>query len=371
MKKVTQRYLPDWVIVGDNSRRVLLQWLLAGAAGLPEEGVLIWIRYGSHLSVSRQNGQWLIETPGILPQTTLCLPPSGSGTAPPFTVSRETRYAVLEGFPFLKQTSLDLVQQLEQQGKEVLVVLLDLPRHQASTDLTVPGEDLAQVYQSYQANHYAVSVLQSAADLPLVLHWRQPLIDRWSKKARGYLRELESRISEIPYDYAWIVEDWGEQNGPLQDQYLDRLFSYQMARRETGPTLWDRFASTACRALFPKSGSGPLAPVADLYRSCLDNPLVFWTVEDDISILMKSLLDQFEAMLTKEQRSGRYRSRTELPPDLDEAAFDSMVALHGDSGTALNAVFRRIIETFLQKDAEICLQKQLEIRYQQLKGMTS
>jgi len=77
-----QRYLPDWVILGEDSpRRVFMDWLLRGAAPCADENCTVWVRYGARLSVMGQDTQYIVETPALLPRMTLCFPPTGVPTA--------------------------------------------------------------------------------------------------------------------------------------------------------------------------------------------------------------------------------------------------------------------------------------------------
>lgn len=360
--------IPDWIILGDNSRALFLQWLFPGAASGTEENGMIWVRHGIRYSCIRQKGQWMMETPMLLPQMTLCFPPAGS-TIFDLEIPRQTRCAVLEEFPFRKQSNMDLIQTFEQRGHEVLVILMDLPRHQGSTDLIAPGVDLSRAAESYRAKHCDVSVMKNAGNLQRVLHWHRPLYDIWVNKVRQYLSGMRERISEIPYDYPSLEEDWRDDGGILQEQTLDRLFSYQTAKREKTENLWDCYAAASRKALFPSSGQGPLLQVAQLYRECLDNHLVFWPVDADVEDFIETLRNAFIAVIDREERRGCYRKKTRFTEQPDEESYLSIVARSGNNGTALNAVFSQMISDFLCKEVQTRLQERLQQRYQQLEGM--
>lgn len=364
----TQRYLPDWVILGDNSRAVFLRWLLSGANLRTDENSVIWVRHGTRVSISQEETQWFIETPVLLPRMTLCFPPPDYAEFDLDTLN-STRYAVLEEFPFRKQSSMDMIQTLESSGKETLVVLMDLPRHQGSTDMTAPGEDLNQARDTYCGERCDVLVMQSIGNLRRILHWHRPMWDAWVKKAREHLFDLHERISEVPYDYLSLEEDWTDDGGLLQEQTMDRLFSYQASKREKKETLWDCYAVASKRALFPSSGQGPLTSVTGLYKECLDNPLVFWPVDADVEDFTDNLRRAFVDALEKEEAAGRYRERTHFPKNLDEESYLRLVALSEGNGTALNAVFSQRIRDFLCDDVKTYLQERLRQRYQQLEGM--
>lgn len=371
--KIKQRYLPDWVILGDNSRTVFLRWLLAGAELKTDENSVIWIRYGIRLSITQQESHWIIETPVLLPRMTLYFPPKG-GLDFSLDTSKRTKYAVLEAFPFRKQTSMDLIRRLESSGSEVLVVLMDLPRHQGSTDLIAPGGDVDEAMEAYRTECCDVSIMQNADNLQSILHWHRPMYDVWADKVRTYHADMYERISEIPLYYLYLIEDWETEDwmdngGPLQVQTMDRLFSYQTAKREKGKNLWDCFAIASKRALFPASGQGPLTPVMELYKECLDNPLVFWSVDTDVEDFMNTLQHEFVKELECEESKGRYRERTQLPDRLDEDSYLRLFARNGDNGIALNAVFRRRIKDYLCDEVKGYLEERLKQRYHQLEGM--
>lgn len=366
---VKQRYVPDWVVLGDNSRMIFLSWLLAGQKLQIEENSVLWIQYGDKLTITRQEEQWIIETPMLLPGQTLCFPLENElGFFPETT--RRTRYAVLEEFPFRKQDRIDLLQRLEAEGNETLVILMDLPRHQGSTDLIAPGKDLEQAVEAYRAEHYDVATMQSADDLQIILHWHRPMQDAWRKKGRKYLAELRERISDIPYDYPYYTEDYWMDDYPiLQEKTMDQLFSYKTAMTEKGKNLWDCYAAASKRALFPTAGGDPFLPVMKLYQECLDNPLVFWSVAADLANFRDSLRSTFVKTLEKEEADGDYRKITKLPEPLNEDRYFQLVARSGRNGTALNAVFSRIIMDFLCEDVKDCMQERLWLRFQQLEDM--
>lgn len=378
MDDTEQRYLPDWVILGDSSRTVFLGWLLLGKQLTAGESSVIWVRDGEVLSILQQAGQWIVETPALLPGMTLCLPPAGEAV-PSLETSGRTRYAVVEAFPFRKQSNIDLIQRLEGRNlasrdqkilnREVLVVLMDLPRHQGSTDLVPPGEDLSQALAAYRAEGLDVFSLRDTSALRRMLHWHRPMYDVWVKRAHSYLSELQGRISGLSADYSFLAEDWEDVGGLLDPQTMDCLFSYQSAKRGKSGNLWNRYAAAANRALFPSAGQSPLAPVEALYRSCLDNPLVFWSVDADAADFMADLRSLFQKSLDQVESAGDYRRKTRFSGQLDEDSYLDLVARSKNQGTALNAVFSQWLNNYLSKDIKNCLQERLRQRCRQLEEM--
>lgn len=368
MDDVKQRYIPDWMILGDNSRKILLDWFLLGKTLSIGENSMIWIRPGTRLSIIQQETYWVIETPVLLPRMTLCFP-SPEGFEINTAMSKKMKYAVIEEFPFRKQSSMDLIQRLYEDGGDVLVVLMNLPRHQGSTDLIAPGEDLEQAVHAYRKENKDVFTMQGVNDLYSILHWHQPLHIAWTNKARRYLADFCERISEVPYDFLGIEEDWRDEGGMLQEQILDALFSYQTTKREKSKNLWDRYASVSRNAIFPTTGYGPLDSVMRLYRECLHNPLVLWSVAEDEKDFIASLQVSFGKALDEEEQKGHYRNTTLLPTRLDENSYLRLAARCGDSGTALNAIFSQKITEFLCSDVKNTLQKRLQKRYQQLEEL--
>lgn len=364
-----QRYLPDWVILGEDSpRRIFMDWLLRGTTLSAGEDCTVWIRYGARLSIAGQDSQYVVETPALLPRMTLCFPPKGVPAAS-LETAKGTKYAVLEEFPFGKQSSMDLLKTLGDGGREALMVLMDLPRRQGSTDIIPPGEDLDKAVEAYRAERFDVSVLRDAGQLGRVLHWHRPMYDAWVEKMRTYLAEMDERVSDVQYDYRFLVEDWQDDGGPLQEQTMDRLFSYSVSRRERGKSLWDRYAAASIRALFPSSGQGPLTPVEKLYRECLDNPLAFWPVDADAESFMGELRRLFLKSLEREESTGNYRRKTRFSGQLDEGRYLDLVARSDHQGTALNAVFSRRIRDYLCDDVKRLLRERLRRRYEQLEEM--
>ena len=368
LAEVKQKYTPDWVFLGDGSRQTLLSWLIPGKELHPGKTDLIWVCYANRVSVSRSEQGWIIRTPMVLPQMVLCFPPLDMIWTD-LDLPENTRYAVLEEFPFRKQSSIELVRQLEEMNHEVLVVLMDLPRHQASTDLLAPGVDLARAVQAYQSDYMEVYKMEPSSRLWGMLHWRRPLYGVWYQKMREELEQFSQRIEELSIDYEFLIVDWMKKDSLLDTESLDRIFSYQTAQRENEATLWDCYASAARRFLFPATGQGDLNTVEKLYMDCLNNPLVFWSTDEDRINLRIELKKLFEKLLDEQERKYHYRTKTKIVGQLDKASYNQLTVRNGQNGIALNAIFRGIIEEYLRHDVFICMKTRLCNRYGKLENM--
>ena len=366
--KVKQQYIPDWVFLGDSSRQTFLSWLIPGMDFHPGKTDLIWVCYATCTSVSRSDQEWIIHTPMVLPQMVLCFPPLDMIWTD-LDLPEKARWAVLEEFPFRKQSSIELIHQMEEMNREVLVVLMDLPRHQASTDLLAPGVDIARAVQAYQSDHMEVYKMKPAARLWGLLHWRRSLYDVWYRKMREDLEQLDQRIEELPIDYEFIIEDWMEKNGPLNTGELDSLLSYRTVKREKAESIWDCYASVIRRFLFPAAGQGPMDAVEELYIDCLNNPLVFWSANEDGKNLLTELKNLFEKLLDEQERKYHYRTKTKISGQLDENGYLKLAVRNGQNGTALNAAFRSNMEKFLREDVFNCMKTRLCNRYSKLENM--
>ena len=366
MKQTEQRWLPDLVLLGDNSRYVFLNWLCLRGKVPFREGQAIWAKYGTKFTLEYRNGTYYMETPKLLPQMTLCIPPEDDATG--LDRKKDTRFAVFESDHFGQMRSRMHLNWLSSIKCETVVVLMDLPRLQASTDLLEPGADLSRAQKRYAEQGTATVTIQNSREICSVLHWRQPLTKAWLREMKDHLESLQDGVEELEIDYMSMQEDWNENpRSILAEETTFRLCSYQTARREGKGNLWDSFSVAAIRMV---NSSEELSDAVGLYREKLDNPLVSWDVEDDVKQLKKSLEDKFCDQLLEKERHGHYREMTKLPTGFKREDFDRVAARADKDNGALVRIFRETINSFFSEKVLLALvRKRLNERCKRLKEL--
>lgn len=359
MAEEMQLAVPDWIFLGDYSRYVFLNWLTGMAQAGETGGLSIWVQYGEAVSIRQQNSSWWITSPLVIPGMTLLLPSSEEELSQ-FQLQKRTRFALFEEFPYGKQ-STHLTRQLLRQnyeGSSVLVVLMDIPCRQGSTDLLQPGEDLHVQYEEYRKCEN-VCVASGARDVLRVLHWEEDLEQTWRRQANLDLEHLQSLIEDVEYDYQMLQLDFVE--SILSEQTMDRICSFQSVRRSRQSSIWKGYTKAALRQMFPASGSGGLYPVVELYKDILSafSPIL-WDFDRDSLELLKTMKGEMETVL-----SAPELSEVKLNPQTEDAYYQAV------SEYKLNGTFRKRLEHFVDQAVLDILKQHLQLRYNQLEEALS
>lgn len=354
-----QLAIPDWVLLGDYSRRVFLQWLTGSAHVLDLEGLPVWVRYAETLSFRRSGEAWLVGTPRTIPGTVLFIPLPDTDWHE-YHLRKSTRFALFEEFPYGKQSNGMILQDLRQdyEANSVLIVLMDIPHRQGSTDLVPQGGELQIQYEKYRAKEN-VCIARGDGDVLRILHWEEYSENLWRRQIRADLDRLGESVEDSKYDYEILYMDFLE--SILSEHVINKICSFQSVQRSRQNSIWNGYTKAAMLQMFPASGSGGLYPVAELYRDIISafSPNL-WDLEQDC----RGLVDAMKKSLEKELSAPELLSVTFCSHTED--AYLSIVNEY-----KINVNFRKRLEHYVNITVSNILKDRLELRYNQLREALS
>lgn len=354
-----QYYSPDWVFLGDYSRYKFLRWLTGWGKAEDLKDMPVQIQYAETPSMRHEDSLWVVTSPHTIPGTTILIPLS-EDSLPEIKVGPQTRFALFEEFPYGKQSSRMLLQELRRdyEHNSVLVVLMDIPIRQASTDMLPQGIELRTQYDEYQKSEN-VCIAKGTEDVLDVLNWEEDTERMWRRRACADLERLDGRIADAVYDYEILQLDFDET--VLSEQTIDKICSLQSVKRSGQPSIWNGYAKAALLQMFPPSGSGGLYPAADLYGDILASfcPGLLEIEQDSrelIDVLKNSLVSELDAPEVSSVKLGSYT----------EDAYFKAVNEH-----KINADFRKRLEHFVNKTIFDILVQRLKLRYERIEEALS
>lgn len=359
MTEQIQMAVPDWIFLGDSSRHVFLGWLTDTTQARDFSGSPIWVQYGKVVSIRQLDSSLWITSPLMIPGMTLLLPLSEEDL-PEIQLQKHTQFALFEEFPYGKQSTYLTLQLLHQNYAEssVLVVLMDIPHRQGSTDILQPGEDLRTKYEEYRKREN-VCLASGVNDILKVLHWEEDLEHIWRRQANLDLAHLHSLIGDVEYDYQMLQLDFIE--NILSEQAMDQVCSFQSVRQSHQPSIWKGYTKAALRQMFPASGSGGLYPVVELYKDVLSAFFpILWDFERDSQNLVSVMKNALNTALNAPDLSD-----IEMVPQTEDAYYQAV------DKYKLNGNFRKRLERFVDQTLFEILKQHLELRYNQLEEALS
>lgn len=359
------RFIPDKILLGDGSRYEFLSWLLPDEVNSRELRELrehpVWLRYGAVFRRDWQEDEWIITTPALLPRTILYIP-SDERVCFQQDLPATVRYIIFETHPYEKDENQKIFEMLAKKDAEILMVLMDLPRKHASTDLSKPGEDLAKAEQSCQGRGQLFRTIKDSKEVISVLHWQESSLSYWRRYAEKLLKNMRSRIDSVEIDYNELLEEWINDGEILSFRTVDALCSYRTVERSKHRSIWECFSERAIQLCFPEDKYGGLYPIVGLYESIIrDCHLSFLPVENDKAFLAAQLRQAAEKAFSQAHRPG------DKPKPFSKEAYQNLVAEKGQPGFGIDGEFGKAFKHFVRSSALPVLQSLLEQRYSQLK----
>lgn len=359
------RFIPDKILLGDDSRYEFLAWLLPDDIDFRELRELkehpVWLRYGTVFRRDWQGNEWIITTPALLPRTILYIP-SDERVCFQQDLPATVRYIIFETHPYEKEENEKIFGVLAEKNAEILMVLMNLPRRHASTDLSKPGEDLAKAESHYQKCGQVFRTIKDSSNVISVLHWQEPSLNYWRRYAEKLLKEMRSRIDSVETDYRELLEEWITDGEILSIRTIDAICSYRTVERSKHRSIWECFSERAIQLCFPTDKYGGLYPIVGLYEAVIqDCHLSFLPVEDDKAFLTVQLRQAAEKAFSQAHHPG------ERPKPFSKETYQSLVSAKGQPGFGIVAAFEKTYTHFIRNDALPVLQRLLEQRYSQLK----
>ena len=242
----------DWIFLGDYSRYVFLSKLIDDNSVMDFKDSSIWVSHGNNLSVA--DNYYCITTNKYFPDIRIFVPDNNYDMSK-LPLKRDTRILVFEEFPFIKESTQQILNAI---GNIIsLVVLVNSYKFSASTDLTRKGEDFENAKQWYlekNMNVLWINDLNNSKELQNIFYWRPRLIDYYKKQAETDLERLKECTKEIKYDYELIYEDWRTDNNYLSNR--KQIYSYNAVKKSSKYSIWYAYMNEAYDKLFSKNKNG-------------------------------------------------------------------------------------------------------------------
>lgn len=351
---------PDLVLLGDGAQYDFLDWLLPQEIGENWKERSVQMKYGARFSQQRTDNGWLINCPKLLPHMSVYIPGEGEEWRD-LAERTMARFAVFETFPFGKDETKTHLEELEaKQSTEVLLVLLKQPIHTGATDLRADKDDWAETLKENQARGRAVTLVQEAQkDMLRVLHWHEPLGDH---KLRILRKEVEKlRQSDFKLDYELCLEDWESEEGFLgpQDIKLSKISEFKSVKRSRARSIWDCYAKSVKKLLFPSGGQGGMFEIADAYTALFWGE--FWrnvSLQEDRDELTRRMEQALDRRLKEKQ------VEVDSPEPFTEENYQKTVKEH-----KLIERFEEGVRLFIHEDVLKLSQDQLEEKCRRLEDL--
>lgn len=337
------KLIPDFIFLGDYAKYIFLLQLLDEKYTYDFRNYSLWISYGNKFSVAKQNECYYITTYKVIPDTILFIPTTDYDLDK-VKIDQNTRYAVFEEFPFIKEATKQILEKIESFNKAV--VLVNSNKFIASTDLKKSGEDFEQAKEHYLSNNvklFSVNDLNNRDEIEAIFYWRTSMKNYYLNEIDKQLAILKERIKDIKYDYELLVEDWNI-DGCLVDKV--QICSFDTIQKTRIVHIWQAYMVETYNRLFPQNKKGGLYDVIDLYREIMsENKLAIWNREKDEENLINVLIVKFRNTLEKPVKySNDICSLNEETYYLKRIA-DSKSQLYG-----INVEFLRALDKYIGID---------------------
>lgn len=339
------RSIPDFIFLGDYAKYIFLSQLLDEKYTYDFRNYSVWISYGKNIFVAKQNDNYYIITYKIIPDTIVFIP-TDNYILDKVKVNQDTRYVVFEEFPFMKESTRQILEKIESFNKAV--ILINLNKFVASTDLRKSGEDFEQAKQHYLSNNiklFSVSDLNNRDEIEAIFYWNVSIKNYYLNEMDKQLSMLKERIQDIKYDYELLVEDWNMDDGCLVNKW--QICSFNTIQKTRIVHIWQAYMVEAYNRLFPKSKKGGLYDMIDLYREIMSRTkLAIWNREKDEEKLINALILKFRDTLAKPVKYSNDICSLDKEINYLKQIADSKSQLYG-----INVVFLRVLDKYIEIDA--------------------
>lgn len=364
---VHNKYLTQWLVVGDRSRYILLKWLL-GDNNLPVYQELanhkLKLEYGPRVGFVQKEKEWLITTPALLPLSVIYFPVEDD-----VIEDGITNIIYIEEPPFYKASTNEKLLALRGHYPEshFCVVIMDLPRHLAYSDLLQSGEDIALALTKYKEQGYNVKVLVNSDDINNVLDWYEPSDKYWQNVFISDLERLAQRIDDLDIEFQFILEDLEFDKGILSPEVKESFTDYSLVKKacvEQKP-VWKNFVEAGGNHLFPVNRDMGIYVFLPIYKGAFeDNKLCFWNIEKDEEQLILELKRAYNKQFSK--------SHFAFIPQYEMLTESQYVCALENQYSPLYKIreeYNRLYDDFLNKKVLEIIQKHMLNKYQRMRGL--
>lgn len=234
-----------------------------------------------------------------------------------FSVEAQTeRYqvcAVFEEAPFNKESTDLIIQRWKEatNGKPVLLVFMDLPRRQGSTDLDRIGDDLMQAQERRRQEGQAFCVVKSEEDVLGVMCQHIPL---YAQTLYALNNEIELLKDDIEFlfegRYQNFLEGLRHDKGCLTEASRAEICSRRSVQRFAGSnSLWQCYNEAAKQKLFSTNG------MTDGWLNIFNNFVSDWFDVNVMSSKDAALTYELKMLFNNFMTAPRGTLQTSMSPD--------------------------------------------------------
>lgn len=326
----------DWLILGDKSRFVFEKWLHALYNSNPEIIDL------EHFKIPIDAENWKEEAKNFQ-----CC-------------------AIFEEVPFGKESTNKILNEWikETEGKFALIVFMDLPRRQGSTDLDKIGDDLRKAQEQYHKQGQNFCTLKTKSNVFDVLFYHAPFYSQQIYKLNNKLELLKDDIEfEFESYYEYFLDECRREKGCLSEVTKAAICSLTSVKKYINVQfLWQCYNEAAKEKLFSKEGA--ISHLSKINKIYLND--ILSTFDGDIGYidenLIKSLKSRFNMYMRPSQTN--YQGTITSRDIEDDISYTKLTENKQGRFYGIKTAYLTQYREFVEVEAKEVLKIQLESTYE-------
>ena len=373
MMNIQDKSLYNYAVIGERDRYRFLELLLKTEKTFDIAIMIqydIIVIYGEDTAARKCNNIWEITTPCLTPLTSLYFPQNGLSDS--LLEQKDTEYyLLLEGDPFRRQANISLLEKIRTKlpYSHIVIGLLDLPRHQAYTDMLPLGEELRLAIQKYTGEGYDTIVLKERNDVQKIFERYETTYAVWLRRMHNSVAQLAEKIKndDIVYDFQDLWEDLpvGSIRFPKIQAQKICSYDYLKLHKLNDRFLWKNYVKGGYQTLFPSNAQGGVFEFFPLYRYSLEETnTAIWDIKNDEKILLKMLEEDYLSMFSKSEYN-----KILAPVFNDKSDYEKKLSDKGSILFGIRLEFSKFLSEFITTEILNCMVIMLKKRHRQLKEL--
>lgn len=275
--------------------------------------------------------------------------------------------AIFEGIPFGKESTHILLNKWrnDTKGKPALIVFMNLPRRQGSTDLDKIGDDLIKAQKYYQSQGQDFCTLKSKDDvLEVVLHHCSCYCQH-IYELKGKLEILRDDVDTLfKSDYEYFLESCKHDNGCLTEASKAEICSLKSVKKYIqSQYLWQCYNEAAKQKLFSESGA--MNELCKIYKTYMQE--LFATFDGNLNYecinLITVLRNRFNDFMRPQQ--NKYQGKISLQDVKDDVVYTYLTENRQGRFYGIKTEYLKQLKIFIELEAKDVLRNQLEFKYKE------
>lgn len=297
--------VPDWVIVGDKSKYVVLKWLFPETV-LPNMNEFnIIVQNGQNYVIRIDHNLIVLETPKLLTSLVLYLPCDYLRIK---SIPKYVNIGVFESSPYGKYETEVICKYLKDKHPTnyLKIFLVDIPQKNASTDLDAGSNYLLETYNKYVAANHNVEILSSDSYVNDELLGSVSSIDYCNQRIKKSIEFIREKLDndflfKILYYDCYITESlYGDAIARSINEYK-KFEVYRAKNRNKYINVWDYYKDSCIAIYAPEINKGGLYAIDELYESLFkESMLGFLDLKTEPEALRKRLCKKLSNLFDKE-----------------------------------------------------------------------